>query len=201
MRHLKKVKKLSRVSEHRKMMLRNMATSLLKNERIETTLTKAKALRSYVEPIITRAKKANETSDLEKILHQKRQVMRKIKDRNVIVKLFEDIALRYMNRNGGYTRIYKLGRRKGDNAEMALIELVEELLEKAPSTSKSTTTKKEDKSKMGKIEKDTEVKEEAKTETKTEAKTKTDSTKKEKKEKKESKPKAKKKSEDDKSKK
>ncbi len=152
MRHQKRVKKLGRKKQHRVSMLRNMATSLIKNERIDTTLSKAKVLRTFVEPIITRAKKANDTQDMNVILHHKREVMKKIKDRDVIVKLFEDIALRYMNRNGGYTRIYKLGPRKGDNAEMAMIELVEELLDTTSTTAKQGSDKKE-KSKMGSTKK------------------------------------------------
>lgn len=151
MRHQKRVKKLGRTASHRKALMRNMAASLLKYERIETTIQKAKVLRSYIEPIITTAKKANDTGDVSKILHLKREVLKKIKDRAIIVKLFEEIALRYMNRPGGYTRIYKLGSRAGDNATMALIELVEEKLDTtAPKKSDAT---KAAKTKMGATEK------------------------------------------------
>mgnify|MGYP000853822100 FL=1 len=151
MRHQKRVKKLGRTASHRKALMRNMAASLLKYERIETTIQKAKVLRSYIEPIITTAKKANDTGDVSKILHLKREVLKKIKDRAIIVKLFEEIALRYMNRPGGYTRIYKLGSRAGDNATMALIELVEEKLDTTvPKKSDATKTAK---TKMGANEK------------------------------------------------
>ena len=95
-----------------------MATSLIQRERITTTAEKAKALRPYIEKLITRAK--TET------LHNKREVMKKISDRKAVVKLFTDIAPRYSKRPGGYTRIFKLGTRPGDAAEMAIIELVEE---------------------------------------------------------------------------
>lgn len=118
MRHAKRVAKLGRTSAHREAMLRNMATSLLKREKIKTTKQKAQAVRSYVEKLITRAR--------ENSVHNKRIVAKKIKDRNVLVKLFDDIAPRYVNRPGGYTRIFKLGFRPGDAAEMVMIELVEE---------------------------------------------------------------------------
>lgn len=118
MRHGKKIAKLGRTSSHRKALMRNMATSLIQRERITTTADKAKALRPYIEKLITRAK--NDT------LHNKREVMKKITDRKVIVKLFTDVAPRYSKRPGGYTRIFKLGTRPGDAAEMAIIELVEE---------------------------------------------------------------------------
>jgi large subunit ribosomal protein L17 len=103
--------------------MRNLALSLFKYESIETTIDKAKALRSFAEKIITKAKKNT--------LHSKRLVIRDIPERNIVVKLFDDIALRYQNRNGGYTRIYRLGFRTNDGAEMAIIELVPEML--APS--------------------------------------------------------------------
>jgi len=117
MRHLKKGRKLNRDKEHRKAMFSNMITSLLRHERIETTTPKAKELRRYCEKIITRAK--------ENTLHNKRIVMKKIKDRDIVAKLFDEIAPRYKNVNGGYTRIIKMGNRLGDGAEMSIIELVE----------------------------------------------------------------------------
>ncbi|MDH5682748.1 MAG: 50S ribosomal protein L17, partial [Spirochaetota bacterium] len=134
-------RKLKRTASHRKAMLANMAVSLLKYERIETTVTKAKELRRYVEPIINRAK--------ENTLHNKREIMRKIKDRKVIVKLFDNIALRYANRPGGYTRIIRLAKlRVGDNSKMALIELVEEALAapQTPVEEKKTSADKKKKS-------------------------------------------------------
>ncbi|RKX96619.1 MAG: 50S ribosomal protein L17 [Bacteroidetes bacterium] len=117
MRHLKKGRKLNRDKEHRKAMFSNMVTSLLRHERIKTTTPKAKELRRYCEKIITRAK--------ENTLHNKRIVMKKIKDRDIVAKLFDEIAPRYKNINGGYTRIIKMGNRLGDGAEMSIIELVE----------------------------------------------------------------------------
>lgn len=117
MRHRKKGRQLSRTSEHRKMMLRNMAISLVRHGRIETTTAKAKELRTFVEPLITRAKRGD--------LHARRLVGRYIHDREVLSKLFDEIAPRYAERPGGYTRVLRLGHRSGDAAEMALIELVD----------------------------------------------------------------------------
>ena len=97
-------------------MLRNLATSLFRHERIETTTAKAKELRPYAERLITLARRGD--------LHARRLVARKIQDREVLGKLFDDIASRYAERPGGYTRILKLGNRKGDAAEISLIELV-----------------------------------------------------------------------------
>jgi large subunit ribosomal protein L17 len=117
MRHLKKNVKLGRTKEHRDAMLSNMMASLFAYERIRTTTAKAKALRSVSEKVITRAK--------QNTLHNKRVVLKKMKDRDMVAKLFDDIAPRYEGVHGGYTRIVKLGRRYGDGAEMALLELVE----------------------------------------------------------------------------
>ncbi|OHD09042.1 MAG: 50S ribosomal protein L17 [Spirochaetes bacterium GWB1_36_13] len=121
MRHLKKVKKLKRNASHRQALLMNLAISLINKEKIITTTAKAKALRSYIEKLITKAKNG--------ALHQRRIVASKLRDAASVQKLFEDIALRYKTRNGGYTRVYKMYNRPGDAAEMAMIELVEELLE------------------------------------------------------------------------
>jgi len=117
MRHGKKVNHLGRTDSHRKAMLANMATSLIKAKRITTTLAKAKALRTYVEPLITRAK--NDTT------HSRRTVFSYLQDKDVITILFREVAEKVANRPGGYTRIIKLNNRQGDNAEMALIELVD----------------------------------------------------------------------------
>ncbi len=133
MRHGDKVRKLSRNTSHRKALLRNLAASLFKYENIQTTVEKAKVLRPYAEKIITKAKTDS--------LPSKRAVNRDIKDRTILKKLFEDIGLRYKNRNGGYTRIYKLGKRISDGTEMAMIELVEEsLVKEAPSGTKLAGT-------------------------------------------------------------
>lgn len=117
MRHRKKGRLLNRTAEHRKMMLRNMATSLFRHGRIETTEAKAKELRTYAEPIITKAKRGD--------LHARRLVGRKIHDVDVVRKLFDEIAPKYAERPGGYTRVLKLGHRPGDGADMAIIELVD----------------------------------------------------------------------------
>ena len=122
MRHGKKVKKLSRLESHRKALMRNLASSLIDYESVKTTIDKAKAVRPFVEKLITKAKKNT--------VHSKRLVARDIYIREILIKLFDDIALRYHNRNGGYTRIYRLGYRTNDGSEMALIELVPEILEK-----------------------------------------------------------------------
>ena len=116
MRHRKKGRKLQRTASHRRAMLRNLATSLFRHERIETTTAKAKELRPYAERLITLARRGD--------LHARRLVARKIQDREVLVKLFDEISPRYAERPGGYTRILKLGNRKGDAAEISLIELV-----------------------------------------------------------------------------
>jgi len=116
MRHRKNGRKLNRTASHRRAMLRNMATSLFEHERIETTQAKAKELRPYAERLITLAKRGD--------LHARRLAAAKVRDRAVVGKLFDEIGPRYQDRPGGYTRILKLGARKGDAADMALIELV-----------------------------------------------------------------------------
>ena len=117
MRHRKKGRKLSRSPSHRRATLRNMATNLILHERIETTTAKAKELRPYAERLITLARRGD--------VHSRRLAARKIQDRNALGKLFDDIAPRFAERPGGYTRILKLGHRKGDAADMSLIELVD----------------------------------------------------------------------------
>ena len=116
MRHRKKGRNLSRSPSHRRALLRNMATSLFRHERITTTTARAKELRPYAERLITLARRGD--------LHARRLAARRIADREVLGKLFDDIGPRYSERPGGYTRILKLGTRKGDGADMALIELV-----------------------------------------------------------------------------
>ncbi len=117
MRHGKKHNHLGRTTSHRKAMLANMASSLIKHKRISTTLAKAKALRVYVEPLITKSK--NDTT------HSRRTVFAYLQDKETVTELFRDVAAKVANRPGGYTRIIKLNNRLGDNAEMALIELVD----------------------------------------------------------------------------
>jgi len=117
MRHGKKINHLGRTDSHRKALLSNMAVSLIKHKRITTTLAKAKALRTYVEPLITKSK--NDTT------HSRRTVFSYVKDKEAVTILFREISEKVANRPGGYTRIIKLANRPGDNAEVALIELVD----------------------------------------------------------------------------
>ena len=135
MRHGKKHNHLGRTTSHRKAMLANMASSLIKNKRISTTLAKAKALRVYVEPIITKSK--NDTT------HSRRTVFAYLHDKETVTELFRDVAPKIANRPGGYTRIIKLNNRLGDNAEMALIELVDynEVYGKEAATEEKKTTR------------------------------------------------------------
>jgi large subunit ribosomal protein L17 len=121
MRHGKNHRKLNRTSSHRKAMFKNMATSLLKHEIIRTTLPKAKELRKFAEPLITLARESS--------VHNQRLAFSRLRDREIVVKLFGEIGPRYGKRNGGYTRILKCGFRKGDNAPMAYIELVDRVIE------------------------------------------------------------------------
>ena len=122
MRHGKSHRKLNRTSSHRKAMFKNMASSLLKHEIIRTTLPKAKELRKITEPLITLGKVSS--------VHNQRIAFGKLRDREIVSKLFGEIGPRYNSRNGGYTRILKCGFRKGDNAPMAYIELVDRPEEK-----------------------------------------------------------------------
>ena len=117
MRHRKSFNHLSRKSAHRKAMLANMASSLIMHKRITTTTAKAKALRSYVEPLITKSKVDS--------THSRRLVFSYLKDKNAVNELFRDISPKIAERQGGYTRILKTGNRLGDNAEMCIIELVD----------------------------------------------------------------------------
>ena len=117
MRHGKRFNHLSRKSAHRRAMLANMASSLIEHKRIKTTLAKAKALRSYIEPLITKSK--NDTT------HSRRVVFSYLKQKDAITELFSEISTKIADRPGGYTRIIKLSNRLGDNAQMAFIELVD----------------------------------------------------------------------------
>jgi large subunit ribosomal protein L17 len=120
---------------HERLMLANLATSLFRHGKIQTTETKAKRLRPFAEQLITKAKRGD--------LHARRRVLTVVHDKDVVYTLFDQIAPRYANRNGGYTRIVKTGPRKGDAAPMAIIELVEELTEAAPAkTAKKTAARK-----------------------------------------------------------
>jgi len=122
MRHGDKIKNLGRKKAHREALLANLATALITHKRIVTTLAKAKALRVYIEPLITKTKK-NETK--EQIMHNSRLVFSHLQDNNAVKELFSVIGPKISGRPGGYTRIIKLGIRTGDNAETAMIELVD----------------------------------------------------------------------------
>ena len=117
MRHAKKIKKIGRTHAHRKATMAALSTSLIEHKRITTTLPKAKALRSFVEPLINRAK--------EDTTHNRRQVFRRLQSKEAVKTLFGEVAEALGDRPGGYTRIVKLGQRGGDSAEMAVIELVD----------------------------------------------------------------------------
>ena len=117
MRHGDKINNLGRTASHRKALLSNLACQLIANKRIVTTLAKAKVLRTYIEPLVTKAK--------DNTTHQRRIVFSYLQDKEAIIELFGDIATKVAGRPGGYTRIIKLGKRLGDNAETAMIELVD----------------------------------------------------------------------------
>jgi large subunit ribosomal protein L17 len=136
MRHGDKINNLSRTASHRKALLSNLAIQLITHKKIVTTLAKAKALRKYVEPLITKAK--------ENTTHQRRIVFSYLQDKEAIAELFGTVAEKIAGRPGGYTRIIKLGARVGDNAETALIELVDfnEIYGKGKGEAKEATAKK-----------------------------------------------------------
>ena len=134
MRHNKAINHLGRKSGHRKALLANMATSLILNKRIQTTVAKAKALKMYVEPLITKSK--------EDSTHSRRVVFSYLKNKEAVTELFRTVAPKIADRPGGYTRVLKTGLRQGDGADMALIELVdfnEAALASAPKAAKKTT--------------------------------------------------------------
>ena len=116
MRHNKKGRKLGRKTAHRKALMSNLASALITNKRIKTTDAKAKELRKYIEPLVTFAKKGD--------LHSRRQVLKKIRHKSIVRELFDNIGPTFSNRNGGYTRIIKLGFRDNDCAPISMIEFV-----------------------------------------------------------------------------
>lgn len=117
MRHGKKINHLGRKTAHRRSMLANMACSLIEHKRINTTVAKAKALKRFVEPLVTKSK--------EDTTHNRRIVFSRLRQKDAVTELFREVAVKVGDRPGGYTRIIKLGNRLGDNAEMAMIELVD----------------------------------------------------------------------------
>ena len=159
MRHAKRINHLGRTDAHRKAMMANMATSLIMHKRISTTLAKAKELRKFVEPIVTRSK--NDTT------HSRRMVFSQLRNKYAVTELFREISQKIATRPGGYTRILKTGFRKGDNAEMCIIEFVDynETYTTEGGKKKSTRTRRSSK----KAAKTEEVVAEAATETVAEA--------------------------------
>jgi len=149
MRHGDKINNLGRKKAHREALLANLASQLITHKRIVTTLAKAKALRTYVEPLITKTKKSD---DKETIMHQHRVVFSYLQDKSAVKELFTVVGPKVASRPGGYTRILKLGIRPGDNAEKAMIELVDfneiygksaaQAAEPAKKTRRSRSTKK-----------------------------------------------------------
>ena len=138
MNHRNSVKKIGKDHKHKKAILKNMALSILRHEKIKTTVPKAKIFRSFIEKIITRAKVDS--------LHSRRLVYRDIKNTLLLKKLFENIATRYKDRNGGYTRIIRVGQRKGDGAEMCYVCLVEENLNSNSNINQTNTNNEKKKS-------------------------------------------------------
>ena len=158
MRHRVAGRKLSRHTQHRELMFRNMLVSLLQHERIKTTLAKGKELRSWADKIITLGKKGT--------VHARRQAFARLRDKGIVKKLFDVIAPKFKDRQGGYTRVYKLGWRQGDGAPLSLVELVTyappEEKKKSTITKAKEVLEKVTPKKKGKIEKKEKVKEKAK---------------------------------------
>jgi large subunit ribosomal protein L17 len=150
MRHRVAHRKLGRVTEHRIALLRNQATALIRHERIETTVPKAKELRPFVERLITIAKRGLAAGEGNvKLLTARRLVLADIQDRAVVGKLFEDIAPRYESRPGGYTRILRLGFRRGDGADVAQVELVGSEFDPNAEVEKTDSTAEKPKKSLG----------------------------------------------------
>lgn len=147
MRHSKRRHILGVSSSHRSAMLGNLSVALIKHGRIRTTLAKAKALRPFIEKIITLAKKADQANDVARKLHFRRLAIARVRDKKAVAELFDNKVSEFSNRAGGYTRIYKLGQRVGDAAEMGLIELIDANDEGYPKRPKKKATKSETKAK------------------------------------------------------
>jgi len=141
MQHARKTRRFDRSAAHRQAMFRNMVTSLIKHQKIETTQAKAKELRSWADSMITLAKRGD--------LHARRQALAVIREKTVVKKLFDELGPRFKQRNGGYTRITKLPPRKGDGAPMAMVELMpeEKAQTKQPAKGKEKKSKKAEKKK------------------------------------------------------
>ena len=170
MRHGKKFNHLGRKSAHRKAMLANMASSLIMHKRINTTLAKAKALRKFVEPLITKSKDDSTQS--------RRVVFSYLRDKNAVSELYREVALKIADRPGGYTRILKTGNRLGDNAEMCFIELVdynENRISEPKKVAKKTRRRKSAVKKEKVVATESSITEDVKSEVKAEVKSKTKS--------------------------
>jgi len=158
--HRHKGRKLKRTASHRNSLLSNLSVSLIKNKKIRTTLAKAKELRVFIEPIINKSKIAhlNQGSKPEYGVHLRREVNKFLNDKGTVKMLFEEIGPKVSERNGGYTRVLKMGRRFGDGAELALIELVDYNIEQAKTetTAEGKTKAKTVKAKTSKSKKVTE---------------------------------------------
>jgi large subunit ribosomal protein L17 len=140
--HRRKGRKLNRTASHRKALFSNLSVSLIKNKKIQTTLAKAKELRGFFEALITKSKKAYlaRESKKEYSVHLMREVNKFLNDRGAVKTLFDEIAPKVMDRPGGYTRVVKMGKRQGDAAEIALIELVDYNIEQAEQKTKEKET-------------------------------------------------------------
>ena len=141
MRHSKRRHILGVSSSHRSAMLGNLSVALITHGRIKTTLAKAKALRPFIEKIITLAKKADQANDAARKLHFRRLAISRVRDKKAVAELFDNKVSEFSNRAGGYTRIYKLGQRVGDAAEMGLIELIDASDEGYPKRPKKKAAK------------------------------------------------------------
>ncbi len=155
--HRRKGRKLSRTASHRKALLSNLAVSLIMNKKIQTTLAKARELRGYFEALVSKSKKAYSAGTDRKgySVHLMREVNKYLNDRGAVKMLFEEIAPKVIDRPGGYTRVLKMGRRHGDSAEIALIELVDYNVEKAEVKSKEKAASASDTEKKAKATKKT----------------------------------------------
>lgn len=145
MRHRKAGRKLKRTASHRKATLIALATALIRHKKIRTTVAKAKETRMFVEKILTRAKNAVANEKEKKDIFARRMVARNIKDRTIVKELFGEIAPKIAKRQGGYTRVVKLGQRQGDGAEVAILELVDYNTGEPPAKPKKEKKKKEKK--------------------------------------------------------
>jgi large subunit ribosomal protein L17 len=163
--HRRKGRKLKRTASHRKSLLSNLSVSLIKNKKIQTTLAKAKELRVFFEALVTKSKKAYSSKENKKeySVHLRREVSKFLKDRGAVKTLFDEIAPKVMDRSGGYTRVLKMGRRLGDAAEIALIEIVDYNLEQTEQkTKEKSSASEEPEKKPKKVKKKAAVKKPAK---------------------------------------